>query len=132
MGTLGGIMPIPRGAHQVHGEPNRVRLASGEIVTRSHARSLGARELGFKSEYAYRNSGQASKDDKYVRAMLRSEQGRHVLDIAKQQGKSVSEVRQQLLAARNAQPHHGRPGGEAYYAFMDEYELYDYDEWMDY
>lgn len=125
-------MPIPRGAHQVHGEPNRVRLESGETVTRSHARSLGARELGFRSEYEYRKSGQAGKDDKYFRAMMRSEQGRQITEIAKEQGKSITEVRQQLLAARNARPRRGQPGGNAYYDFVEDYDLTDYDEWMDY
>lgn len=125
-------MPIPHGAHYVPGQPNRVTLASGETVTRSRARSLGAQELGFRSEYNYRKSGQAGKDDKYVRAMLRGETGQHIAQKAREQGKSPAEVRQELLAARNARPHGGRAGGQAYYDFMEEYDLYDQEDWLDY
>jgi hypothetical protein len=47
-------MPLPPGARGVSGQPNRVRLADGRIVTRSTALSIQARAEGYSSEYERR------------------------------------------------------------------------------
>jgi hypothetical protein len=133
-------MPIPRGSHYVPGNPNRVVLGNGETVTRSHARTLGAREIGYKSQYAYTKSGRAAGDTKNFNAWLRSDQGQRAKAIAANSNKTVSQLKQEFLAARNARPHAsgripgtpGKSGGSAYYEFMEEYDMHDQEDWIDY
>ena len=127
-------MPIPIGARQAPGEPNRVILKDGETVTRAHALTLGAQEAGFKSHYAYRAYFQehGAGDKKYFNAWLNTEQGQRAKQMAKDRGISTRELQQQLINARNSRPHAGRGGGEAYTEFMDEYDMYDQEDWIDY
>lgn len=53
-------MPLPPDAHQVRGQKNLVRLADGQIVTRSTALTMGARLEGYQSEYERKSSKRAS------------------------------------------------------------------------
>lgn len=131
-------MPIPIGARQVPGSPNRVELPSGEIVTRATALSMGAREAGFRSHHEYRGyyREHGIGDQRYFNAWLRTEQGQQAQEIARERGLSKRELRQQLINARNARPHAGgrnpERGGQAYYDFMEDYDLYDQEDWIDY
>lgn len=118
-------MPIPVGASQVPGNPNRVRLSNGDVVTRSTARTLGAREMGYRNE---RDRGIKGKgDDKFFRSFSNSPQGRHALAVAKAQGMKPDDLKIRLIAARNSRPHprSGKSGGPAYISFMQDYDLMD-------
>lgn len=131
-------MPIPAGARQVPGMPNRVTLPSGETVTRARALTLGAKEMGYRSNLQYRRE-HASADNKYFKSWSDTPQGRDI--IAKEKTRahaagqrySESELRQRLIAARNARPHGaryrsgqpGRPAGPAFQDFMDRYDIDD-------
>jgi hypothetical protein len=94
--------------------------------------------LGYKNEHAYR--GHAAGDEKYYRAWIGEEQGQRALVIASGRGVSPSELKQQLIAARNARPHAsgripgspGKSGGNPYYQFMEDYGMYDREDWVDY
>lgn len=133
-------MPIPSGARQVPGSPNRIQLSSGEIVTRARARTLGAQEVGYRSEYDYRRSGRASGDANWFKAFLNSPQGQHAASQARSQGKSMTDLRQEAIRARNDSPSKsgkgkamgtpGRPAGQSWYEFMEEYDLYDYEDFI--
>lgn len=133
-------MPIPKGAHQVRGNPNRVRLASGETVTRATALSMGARDMGYRSHRQYR--GHSKGDSKYFDRWKDTSHGREVIAkeraLAQAEGRkySESELKQRLIAARNARPHGdryrrpgepGRPAGGAFQDFMDRYDVDDED-----
>lgn len=125
-------MPIPRGAHQIRGAPNRVRLASGEVVTRARALSMGAQGMGYRSHHAYRSH--ASGDEKYFRAFMNTPEGQAALASAQNRNPNftASDLKQQLIAARNARPHGGNSGGTAYYDFMEEYDYADYEDFDPY
>jgi hypothetical protein len=126
-------MPIPRGAHYVSGNNNRVQLESGDIVTRATARTMGARDMGYHNEHAYR--GHAAGDTKQFNSWLNTEQGQHALETAKANGLSKTELKSQFVGARNGRPHpgSGKTGNDAYHEFMEEYDLEDYgDDWADY
>jgi hypothetical protein len=116
-------MPIPYDAHYVIGNANRVRLQSGDIVTRAYARTLGAQAMGYRNEHDYR--GHARKDNNYVNAFLRTEQGQRVLDQNRTQGRSRKELEQRLIGARNGRPRptKGKPGSRAYRDFMEDYDF---------
>jgi hypothetical protein len=133
-------MPIPKGAHLVPGSPNRVLLPDGETVTRATALTMGARDMGYRSHRQYR--GHASGDSKYFNSWKHTQHGREVIAkeraIAQREGRrySESELKQRLIAARNARPHGdryrrtgevGRPAGEAFRDFMDRYDVDDED-----
>jgi hypothetical protein len=128
-------MPIPRGARQVPGQPNRVRLFTGEIVTRSTARTMGAREMGYRNERERSKYGKG--DDAYFNAWIRTEQGQRALEVAlaraEAQGYTFrpTDLKAQLIAARNSKPSRNRPPGDAWIFFMDEYEM-DTDDYVDY
>lgn len=125
-------MPIPVGAHQVPGNPNRVRLASGEIVTRYRALNLGAQQRGYESHRSYTND-QRERDNpnaKFVSGWLKSDQGKAALRreraLAKQEGRrfSRSEFGQRVIAARNERPTVANPqGGAAFQDFASRYDL---------
>jgi hypothetical protein len=125
-------MPIPIGAKTVRGQPNRVQLDDGTIVTRARALSMGAQHMGYRSNYDYRKN--ASGDKKYFDAWMRSGQGRYALSQAKERGLTRVQLQQQLIAARNARPHpgSGTPAGSAYIEFQEDYDLIDVDDWVDY
>lgn len=127
-------MPIPIGARQVSGQPNRVQLPSGETITRARALSMGAREAGFRSHYDYRDYHRkhGEGDEKFFRSWLRSDQGQQAREQARERGLSARELKQQLINARNSRPHGDRSGGPAYHDFMDEYDMYDQEDWLDY
>jgi hypothetical protein len=116
-------MPIPIGAHTVRGNPNRVELSSGEVVTRARALTLGAQERGYQSHYAYRPNSQ--RDKNYVNAFLRSEQGKEIRKTAKSNGMNRADLAQQIIAARNSRPSSKRGGGAAFYDFIEAYDLTD-------
>lgn len=97
-------MPIPIGARQVPGNPNRVQLASGDIVTRAKARTLGAQELGFKSARGYTKEI-SQKDANYYKAFLNTTQGRAAMQKAKQEGLKPNEFKTLVIAARNGRAH---------------------------
>ena len=119
-------MPIPYDAHYVAGNSNRVRLASGDIVTRAYARTLGAQAMGYRNEHDYR--GHASGDKNYLNAFFRTEQGQRVLENNREMGRSRKELEQRMIAARNDRPHpnSGKGGGEADYSFMEDYDFEGY------
>jgi hypothetical protein len=121
-------MPIPRGAHQVRGFPNRVRLSNGETVTRASALTMGAREMGYRSHNAYR--GHATGDGKQFNSWLNTEQGQQALETAKENGLTKNDLKSQFIGARNGRPHpgSGNPGNSSYHAFMEEYDMEDYTE----
>lgn len=120
-------MPIPLGARQVPREPNRIRLASGEVVTRARALTLGAQYMGYKSHADYRK--RAGSDALYLKSWLKSEQGklaeRREKALAKSRGLPYNRAQLQarLIAARNARgnPEKGKPHGAAYVAFNNRY-----------
>jgi hypothetical protein len=131
-------MPIPVGARQVPGMPNRVILPSGETVTRYRARRMGARELGYSSERAYTRKI-SSGDNTYFRKWADTPNGRDIIAkekaIAARENRpySESDIKRRLIAARNARPHGdryrqgqpGRPAGSAFQDFMDRYDIDD-------
>ncbi len=126
-------MPIPRGSHYVPGSPDRVRLPSGDIVGRGTARSMGAREMGYRNEHDYR--GHAAGDNKQFNSWLNTEQGQRALDHARDTGRSKNDLKSEFIGARNGRPHpgSGNPGNDAYHDFMDDYGMGDYgDDWADY
>jgi hypothetical protein len=127
-------MPIPIGAHMVRGNKNRVILPSGETVTRARALTLGAQQSGFRSHNDYRGyfKEHGAGDEKYYRAWLRTEQGQQAQAIAADNQISPRELKQQLINARNSRPRGGRSGGSAYQEFMEEYDMYDQEDWIDY
>lgn len=115
-------MPIPIGAHQVPGSPNRVQLASGDVVTRATARTMGAQEIGYKNARAY-TKAESAKDEKYYKAFVNSPQGVEALRKAKENNVKPAEFKMMLLAARNGRPHPktGKPGKRVYTQFMNTY-----------
>lgn len=126
-------MPIPTGASQVPGEPNRVRLSSGEVVTRARALNEGAQERGYRNhrEYTRDQKERGNPDRAYTDAWLRSRQGQEAIrkekELARAEGRRYSRTRleQRLIAARNARPHpaSGKPAGGAFLAFIERYSL---------
>jgi hypothetical protein len=101
-------MPIPPGARQVPGNKNRIQLANGDVVTRAHARTLGARFEGFRNENDRRHStAQREANDKYFQSWSRSNQGQRIIREAQQRARAEGrryrpdQLRQELLAARN-------------------------------
>jgi hypothetical protein len=127
-------MPIPIGARYVPGDPNHVRLPSGEVVTDYRAKKMGAQESGFRNISEQRAYGRehGAGDKKYFNAWLNTEQGQRAKEIARENGISSRELRQQLINARNQRPHGSRSGGPAYQEFMEEYDMYDQEDWVDY
>jgi hypothetical protein len=136
-------MPIPRGARQVPGSPNRVELASGEVVTRATARTLGAREMGYRNERERSKFGKG--DDAYFKSWVRTEQGQRAIARAKELARAdgvpyrPGDLKSELIAARNARPHGsgrvpgtpGKPAGDAWLRFMERYDM-DTDDYVDY
>lgn len=116
-------MPVPSGWHQVPGDKNHYfNSESGEIVTRWQARNLGAREMG------YANESQRSKgNDRYYHAFLNSDQGQRAIErareMARESGKpfNESQFKRQVIEARNARPHKGKPAGKAFQSFVGLY-----------
>jgi hypothetical protein len=142
-------MPIPKGAHQAPGEPNRIILPSGDRVTRYRALNIGAREMGYASHHEYRKpqrgGSHTARDQKYYDNWLGTDAGQHARETARAMGVTNTELKRDLIAARNSRPHGprigntgkyaggGKPGGAAYQDFMEEYDLMDYgDDWVDY
>jgi hypothetical protein len=137
-------MPIPTGARQVPGSPNRVRLGNGEVVTRARALTMGAQDMGYRSNLQYR--GRSRGDKKYYDSWVRTSQGQAALQrerqIARSEGRKFkeTELKQRLIAARNQRPtSRGRlpgspssPAGPAYQSFMDRYDMEDREDWVDY
>lgn len=122
-------MPIPRGARQVPGNPNRVELSDGRVVTRSSARTLGAQEMGYKNE---RERGRLGKgDDKYFNSWVKTDQGRRAVETAKARARAegvpyrTGDLKMQLIGARNSRPNRRNPAGPAWIAFMAEYDFED-------
>lgn len=119
------------GYRQAPGQPNRMISPAGEIVTRASYRNAVARSYGYRNDLDRR--GHAAGDEKYYRAWARTEQGQQALaQIANSPGKTEADLKRELIAARNTRPHAGRNGGAAYYEFMEEYDLYDVEDWIDY
>lgn len=131
-------MPIPPDASQVPGQENRVRLGSGEVVTRAHALNLGAQFMGYKNHRDYR--GHASGDKKYMGAWLRTEQGRRAVEkekaLAKEEGRRYrkEQLMTRLIAARNARPHPraNRAARAPFVDFMTRYDITGGDDWVSY
>jgi hypothetical protein len=119
-------MPIPWDAHYVPGNPNRVQLSGGNIVTRAYARTLGAQAMGYRNEHDYR--GHATKDGNYLRAFFNTEQGQRVLETNRERGGTRKELEQRMISARNGRPRpsKGNPGNQAYHSFMEDYDFEDY------
>lgn len=132
-------MPMPTGAHQVPGNPNRVTLSNGDVVTRYRARRLGAQQLGFRNERAYTRKESAG-DDKYYRRWSESPNGRAIIEkekaFAAREGRKYSEaeMKQRLISARNARPHGdrfrrpgvpGKAAGSAFTGFLSRYDIDD-------
>lgn len=120
-------MPIPRGARQVPGSPNRVLLADGNTVTRATARTLGAREMGYKNERERSKFGKG--DDKYYNAWIKTDQGKRATDIAKTRAQAEGipfrpgDLKSELIAARNSRPNRTSPAGPAWIDFMESYDF---------
>lgn len=122
-------MPIPPGARQVPGQPNRVELSDGSVVTRASALTMGARFMGYRSHREYRKN--AAGDKKYVDAWLRTSQGQQAVqrerEIARSEGRryNKAQLSQRLIAARNARPHpRTNPAGrQPYIDFMTRYGI---------
>jgi hypothetical protein len=135
-------MPIPPGARQVPGSPNRVQLADGSIVTRAKARTLGAQLEGFKNENQRRkNPDRREGDEKYFKAWLKSTAGKRAQAQAKAQAKAEgrafrrTELRTELIAARNDRPHPGGAspaGGDLWRAFGQKYQIFGYVDYVKY
>jgi hypothetical protein len=118
--------------------PNRVRLPSGDIVGRGTARTLGAKELGYKNAKSYHRSD-STRDNKYFDTWANTPHGRDIIAkekaIANREGRrySENELKQRLISARNQQPHGdryrtgqpGRPAGPAFQDFLDRYDIDD-------
>lgn len=120
-------MPIPRGARQIPGNPNRVELRDGSIVTRSTARTLGARDMGYRSERdRSKNSG---RDDKYYNSWIKTNQGKRATQIAKDRALvegipfRPGDLKIQLIGARNSRPNRKSPAGPAWVQFMNDYDF---------
>jgi hypothetical protein len=120
-------MPIPRGARQVAGSPNRVELRDGRVVTRATARTLGAQEMGYKNERDRSKHGKG--DDKYYNSWIKQDQGKRATQIAKDRARAegipfrTGDLKSQLIAARNSRPNRKTPAGPAWIAFMDAYDF---------
>lgn len=135
-------MPIPPGARQVPGNPNRVQLADGSIVTRARARTLGAQLEGFKNENQRRkNPERRDADSKYFNAWAKSTAGKRAIDQAKAQAKAEgrpfrrTELRTELIAARNDRPHPGGAspaGGDLWRAFGQKYQIFGFVDYVKY
>jgi hypothetical protein len=134
-------MPIPPGARQIPGNPNRVRLADGTVVTRSRARTLGAQMEGYASENQRRkNPERRTADTKYFNAWARSPAGKHAVKIAQAQAKAEgrayrkSELQTQLIAARNDRPHPstGSGGGQIWRDFGTRYQIFGHRDYVKY
>lgn len=126
-------MPIPRGARQIQGSPNRVRLSNGETVTRATALTMGARQMGYPSHNAYR--GHAAGNSKQFNSWLNTEQGQHALNAAKANGLTKNDLKSEFIGARNGRPHprSGKTGNDAYHQFVEDYDMGDYEaDWLDY
>lgn len=128
-------MPMLPGTRKIPGT-NRYRLPNGQVVTRWHARNLGAQKEGFKNETARRNdvgekgtshSGQRSRNDNYYKAFKQSELGQQMLANAQDQAKLMrtpfneAAFKADVLAARNGRPRAGKPGQPDYQKFMAQY-----------
>jgi hypothetical protein len=128
-------MPIPPDARQVRGEPNRIQLSDGRIVTRAAALSEGARYMGYRSHFDYRKN--VGRDTNYTRSFINSAQGREALarekQIAASEGRrfNMSQFQSRIVAARNS-AHSARGNRDAFLDFMDRYDLDDADEFVDY
>jgi hypothetical protein len=120
-------MPIPLDAKQVVGQPNRIELATGDVVTRHQALNLGASFMGYRNHADYRDHTKA--DDKYVEAWLRTRQGQEALKqektLTKNEGGRFNNAKfkQRVIAMRNGRPHpkKGKGPGSAYVDFMTRY-----------
>lgn len=120
-------MPIPLNAHQVSGQPNRVRLDDGSVVTRHQALNLGAQYMGYKNHIDYRSH--ATGDAKYVEAWLRTPQGRAALAQERQQARTTgnrfnrAQMTQRIIAFRNGRPHprSQQPASQAHVDFLSRY-----------
>jgi hypothetical protein len=113
--------------------PLLVKLADGPVVLRSTALTLGAKEMGYPSHYTYRKN--AAGDKKYFEAWARTSQGRQAIVNGRARGMKVTEVKMQLIGARNDRPHpgSGKGGGQRYTNFMADYDMADDGEdWVDY
>jgi hypothetical protein len=125
-------MPIPPGARQVPGSPNRVRLSDGVVVTRARARSMGAQLEGFRNENDRRhNPDRREGDTKYFNAWAKTNTGKQAVAQAKAEAKAggrayrKDELKTELIAARNDRPHPGsnNPGGATWNAFAVKYGI---------
>jgi hypothetical protein len=135
-------MPIPPGARQVPGNPNRVRLADGSIVTRARARTLGAQLEGFRNENQRRHSpDRRDANDKYFKAWAKTPAGKRAITQAKAQAKAEGrayrpgELKTELIAARNDRPHPGGrnpSGGRLWQEFGQKYGLFGYRDYVRY
>jgi hypothetical protein len=120
-------MPIPRGARQVPGSPNRVELSDGRVVTRSTARTLGAQDMGYKNE---RERGRLGKgDDKYFARWVGTDQGKRAVEKAQARARAdgiaykPGDLKIQLIGARNSAPTSKKGPGPKWLAFMAEYDF---------
>lgn len=124
-------MPIPRGARQVPGSPNRVELRNGSVVTRATARTLGAKEMGYKNERDRSKHGKG--DDKYFANWVKTDQGKRAVEKAKARASAEGikyrpgDLKTQLIAARNARPNRKTPAGSAWLSFMSEYDFQEHE-----
>lgn len=122
-------MPIPLNASQVPGQPNRIQLADGSIVTRASALTLGAQEMGYRSHNDYRRNLFGNRN--YINAWSRTTQGQHAIQLEKFLAKSegrrfrMDTLGQRLIAARNQKPTKSRPAGPAFVEFLEVYVLDD-------
>jgi len=126
----------------VPGNPNRVRLADGTIVTRARARTLGAQLEGFKNENQRRlNPFRRDADTRYFNAWAKSTAGKRAIEQAKakakEEGRSYrkTELRSELISARNDRPHPGGEnptGGEIWRAFGQKYQIFGFVDYVKY
>jgi hypothetical protein len=88
--------------------------------------------MGYKSHHAYRKN--AAGDEKYFQAWIRTSQGQRAFDTLRTRNPSAkpSDLKQELIAARNARPSRKRRGGAAYTNFMSNYGMTDDRDWVEY
>lgn len=129
-------MPIPPGARQVRGNPNRIQLANGDIVTRARARTLGAQLEGFKSEsHRSKHRDTQTQNNKYFQGWTKSEQGKEAVKQARAQARSEgrpyrpTELKTEMIAARNDRKN---LSGERWRAFAQKYGITGFRDWTRY
>jgi len=136
-------MPIHPDYRQVSGNKNRYyNVHTGEQVTRYRARSLGAQRMGYRSQSELSREHRAHPryaefDGKYYDSFKQSNRGERAIAnakaLARREGRPFNEARfkAEVIAARNARPRRGQPGGPAYTDFIERYDMDPGESWRD-